>query len=478
MNIGVPKIEITGALTYVETVDTGISFTDCILDTEKKIGFASSATPNHLRTYLYDTDGDFTFVEGSGQAYTAYQMALDTTLTPRIIFTAVQNTGITVHSYNDTANLTHIQNKATTFAKGVVLDVGRGIVFVGETHAGGPSLESYPYTGAGIGAQIDATPNDTYSCTRLEIDTEYRLIFLVSGNPTPTFAGLLSWSYDENGDNLTYKYTANSFDRDVNHAGCAVDTIRKLIFDCSNSGLYVYSYTLNGEFSSSLSSVTGKVFINASIDTTNKLIYAVAKGDGLFVYRYSEYGTTLTQVDFNDKTGDYYDCAFDNINSVGMVTTKLTTGIYTYKIGEDANYLFGKIVNNADSAEVRKGAATYHELTAGTWYDLAFTYDAITQKSFLYFAESGDSSFTEFLSGETDITEGIGSTNNQDCTVQDIPWTACNILKELTSDVVGDGNNVYVQNPMIFDGTLSPHDFNTLRRLTFLWNKKTDTYPK
>jgi len=143
-----------------------------------------------------------------------------------------------------------------------------------------------------------------------------------------------------------------------------------------------------------------------------------------------------------------------------------------------ANALFGKIVNNADSAEVRKGTSTYHELTSGTWYDLAFTYDAITQKSFLYFAESGDSSFTEFLSGETDITEGIGSTNNQDCTVQDIPWTACNILKELTSDVVGDGNNVYVQNPMVFDGTLSPHDFNTLRRLTFLWNKKTDTYPK
>ena len=470
--IGLKPSGVGGVLTFVEAFDAGNDTIHCVLDSDYKVGFSSigNAFTQHLRTYNYTTDADFTFSVASAQNGVGQQIAIDTTLMPRLVFAGYQNNGVTLHSYNDSAVLIHIQTLSATFARGITLDTGRGFLFVGESHNGGPTLESYPYTGVGVGAQIDATPNDANQATWLSIDTILKRVFLIHSN------GADMYSYDDSGDNLTYIDNADAFSSALLN-GSTVDTTRNLFFHCSDSGLHLYGYSLIA-FTAALSSVTDKDFVSIDIDTVNRFVYATTKASGVFVYKYAADGTSLTPLSSDDQGGVYYGCSLDATNNI-LATVKQGGGLYSYSVGADINQLFGKIVNNADSAEIRKGASSYHELTNSTWYDLGFTYDAITQKSFLYFAASGTASgFTNFLDGETDITEGIGEENNTDAKPQDVAWTGVNLLKELTNDVVADGSNVYIQNPMVFDGRMSEHDFNTMRRLTHLWNQKTTVYPK
>lgn len=466
-----------GELTFVNTYNAADDNQGCALDLARLVGFVSTAgvfSPN-LKSYKYDTGADFTYVDVSGVNGVGQQVALDVTLMPPLVFSANQ-INATIHSYNSDANLTHVETSEDVyFPVGVALDTGRGLSFWGNA-GNNPALESYPYTGVGLGAQIDTIVLAANTTIRyLSIDTINKLIFgQMSGSANQ---GLFSFSYDDNGDNLTQKDQADNF-TSTWHNGTIVDVSRMIAFHCSDTGLHVYGYDTNGTFTAVLSSITAYDFLNADIDTVNRLIYCAARNDGVRVYRYAPDGTSLTLVDNDDQGGEYTGIAFDSTNGVMITTTPDFNGFHSYSVGTDDNQLFGKIVNNADSTEVRKGASSYHELTNGTWYDLAFSYNAITQKSYLYFAASGDSSFTEFLNGETDISEGIGEYGNADCTVQDIPWTGCNMLKELTNDVVADGSNVYIQNAMVFDGFLGSHDFNTLRRLNYLWNKKSETYPK
>lgn len=484
--LGIKPSGTGGALTYINQYNAGIEFSQCKIDSDYGVAFFSRGSGTYLYTKKYTNSGVFSDADNDNSGLTAasgYQMALDKTLSPRIVLTTAWDAfgdGMTMHSYDSDGLLTYIDviGAAVASPKGVVIDntLSSSVAFIGQAFNGGALILSYPYTGAGFGAQIDSAISDTRLVTWMEIDTEYKIIH-VRYSTSIGGGGLISVSYDSNGDNITEEATANTFSGDVNLSGCDIDTTRKFVFDCSNSGLYVYSYNSSGVYSAALSSVTDKSFVSARVDSLNRLVYATASGDGVYVYRYATDGTSLTQVSFDDQGGNYLGCALDSTAGV-LACIKSADGFYSYSIGVDTNQVFGKIVNNADSAEVRKGASTYHELTNSAWYDLAFTYDANTEKSFLYFAESGDSSFTDFLSGETDITEGIGEYGNQDATVQSIPWTACNLLKELTNDVVADGSNVYIQNAMVFDGFVSSHQFNTLRRLCYLWNKKTDTYPK
>jgi len=152
----------------------------------------------------------------------------------------------------------------------------------------------------------------------------------VSGNVAAP--GLYSVSYAADGTNLTIVGSANVVARNVNLAGCCVDTTRKFIIDCNNSGLFIYSYDYLGNFSSALSSITGKSFINARVDTINRIIYADAVGDGLFIYKYSEEGTTLTEIASDDHGGIYSGLAIDTENPLGniVMTVDSGNGFYSY----------------------------------------------------------------------------------------------------------------------------------------------------
>ena len=94
-----------GQLSFVEQFDAGIFTQHAAIDGEKKIGFSSAISPINLRTYTYDTDGDFTHVDTSGRSSDAYQIALDTTLTPRLVFVA--------SGYQSTSNIMSVPSQSS-----------------------------------------------------------------------------------------------------------------------------------------------------------------------------------------------------------------------------------------------------------------------------------------------------------------------------------------------------------------------------
>ncbi len=537
----------TSYLEYIETNDAAVDNIKCVLDPEKKIGFVSTDSANHLKTYSYDTGADFTPEDVSGQAYEGYQIALDTTNPNRLVLVASGSDGVTVHVYSDSAVITSAQDKATTFARAVIIDTSRNIVFVGEVDVGGPTLESYEYypltDGDVIGSQIDATANDANSATFLCIDIEKKLLFLIHDS------GADSYSYDSSGDTLTYKDNANAY-TSTGLNGAVVDTVRLLFFHASDSGLYVYSYNSSGTFSAALSSVTAYDFIEIEIDTVNRIIYATAKTDGLFVYRYSADGTTLTLRNSDDQGGVYAGCGIDTTNNI-LLSTIGTAGVYSYQIGrvilrqngyalkltgtsgapalvgasstidwsddlvqhsismfaqfrtsDDLDSAEGidiiKLTNSTDDISIRyeyysagvnifrvrvKNDVTtsYYGLvtrsiTANTWYDIGFGYDAETESIFLYVRETDLTSFNDLFEGSTSLDDYMDIFTSVTNPVDS--WTGIEMLSEIAVDSIDAADTVHLQNPMIMNGAMSPFDFNTLRRLCFMWNSKTEIYPK
>jgi len=154
----------------------------------------------------------------------------------------------------------------------------------------------------------------------------------------------------------------------------------------------------------------------------------------------------------------------------------LEHGTSYYRIAfESENRIYGMIAN-AGTGVIRKGASTYHTISVDTWYDVAITYDAVNDQNYIYVCASGVTSFTDFLSGLTDTTDQIGTYGG--ISVYDGTWTSVKLLNETTDATVIENEYVYVQNPMIFNGFISPMEFNNLRRLCYLWNNKTEVYPK
>jgi len=143
----------------------------------------------------------------------------------------------------------------------------------------------------------------------------------------------------------------------------------------------------------------------------------------------------------------------------------------------NSNIVYGHVNNNGSTVNVRRSELVYHEVTKNTWYDCAFTYDAINGKTFLYIVESGIS-FTNFLYGKTDITENIGEYGNTTVLPINKKIDSIRLLYKSNLSTMSGTDKAYIQNAMVFDGFLSCVDFNTLRRLCFMWNGKSTVYPK
>lgn len=158
---------------------------------------------------------------------------------------------------------------------------------------------------------------------------------------------------------------------------------------------------------------------------------------------------------------------------------ELVRGTNIYRLSLDApRRVIGQLGTVSSPHEVRKGASDYHEMTADTWYDLAFTYDALTEQNYLYVVESGDTSFTDFQHDATasDDQVGLYGGNTQ---LGSYSWDTLNLIQESVATAIPAEQRVFVQNAMVFNGYLSGFDFNTIRRLCWLWNKKTiGTWPK
>ncbi len=161
-----------------------------------------------------------------------------------------------------------------------------------------------------------------------------------------------------------------------------------------------------------------------------------------------------------------------------MYLLELQSGSNVYRIVLDSsNDVTGQLGLNGVT-KVSKGSGIYHSMSNDTWYDIAFTYNPVNEQNYLYIKASGDSSFTDFLSGSSAITDQVG-TYNGDTRMDVGNWYTINMLRNTLTTTVQAGEYVYVQNPMIFDGFLTAFDFNTLRRLCYLWSKETTgVHPK
>jgi len=137
-----------------------------------------------------------------------------------------------------------------------------------------------------------------------------------------------------------------------------------------------------------------------------------------------------------------------------------------------------KIYAEINNVELRKGSASYTSLTQQTWYDVAYSFDANNNNYYLYITESGVSSFNDFLDGKTDVDENINTYMSSSQYPSRVKWQEINLIKELTTTGVYDYDYCYLQNLFIFDGFLTATEFNTMRRLCYMWNNKTTYYPK
>jgi len=329
MSFGSKEIIYDGNIVFGETIASPLGY-GCALDSAKKIGFVGGdgVFDADFNSFTYDTDADFTYVADSTVNGLGEQIALDTTKTPPLIFVANQ-LDTSVHSYDTSANLTHVQTVNNVGPVGVVADTGRNLLFIGNT-TNNPALESFAYADSGtVGAQIDEIVLAiNTNIGRLAIDTDKKLIFAQMFGAANQ--GLFSYSYDNDGDNLTEKDQADSF-VSTWHNGSALDTERLLVFHCSDSGLHVYSYDAAGTFSAALSSETTLDYTNAVVDTNSRLIFCAAKNSGVYVYKYAADGTSLTLIGNDDKGGEHEDIAFDNVNGV-LLTAAAASGSHTYTV--------------------------------------------------------------------------------------------------------------------------------------------------
>ena len=213
-----------------------------------------------------------------------------------------------------------------------------------------------------------------------------------------------------------------------------------------------------------------------------KMGYALKVSDELSIL---QTGATVDLTPFNWSRESEYNnltvfCQFKfaghdamHMSRIHLVSLEYGADCYFRLILEADDRVLGMLNNRGTIVRVRKSDLTYQTFDADIWYDAAFTFDAVTHKSYVYLCPSATTSFTDFLYGQTDITEQIGSYDGDTADPPDVKWDTLRLIEESTTAAIPPDGLVYLQNAMIFNGYLTAYDFNMLRRLCFLWNTNT-----
>lgn len=162
-----------------------------------------------------------------------------------------------------------------------------------------------------------------------------------------------------------------------------------------------------------------------------------------------------------------------HMSRIHLVSLEYSDDCYFRLILEADDRVLGMLNNHGTIIRVRKSDLTYQTFDAEIWYDAAFTHDAVTHKSYVYLCPSATTSFTDFLYGQTDITEQIGSYDGDTADPPDVKWDTLRLIEESTTAAIPLDGLVYLQNAIVFNGFLTAYDFNMLRRLCYLWNTST-----
>lgn len=159
-----------------------------------------------------------------------------------------------------------------------------------------------------------------------------------------------------------------------------------------------------------------------------------------------------------------------------IVLAEMTNGsdfvrVSIYDGGASTIYIVANINNNSNASNVGFSSAV---CVPDTWYDFAFTYNALSDHFGLYCIASNTygGSFTNFLDGLTTIGDQIGTTESASAMPRDVKYTTCNLGYETVTGALADAEYVYLQNVMFMDGYISPVEFNSLRRLVNMWGQK------
>jgi len=121
--------------------------------------------------------------------------------------------------------------------------------------------------------------------------------------------------------------------------------------------------------------------------------------------------------------------------------------------------------------------------TMNTWYDVGVSHDAVSGKTYLYFAASVTaaqwSRSNDFLYSASPVSVPLSLVSSDTAFPSTVTWTTCNLVRGAAANVWSYTGYAYGQNVFIFNGHMTPHHFNFMRRVSHMWNNKTTgTWPK
>jgi len=134
--------------------------------------------------------------------------------------------------------------------------------------------------------------------------------------------------------------------------------------------------------------------------------------------------------------------------------------------------LYGLVNVDGTNNIIYKAGGTYPTTANDIWYDACITYDFENDRYSVYYGVSGTgSTYARFLNGETDIENGLMSTESNHVSLPRNTWTTATLIEESVNGAIN--GNVYVQNSWFIDGFVSATQFEQLRRIAYMWNEKT-----
>lgn len=276
-----------GILTHVDTEHrSGLSL-GCAVDTDRMLVFEAANIKVGLQpegttqSYLYDTNGNLTFVDNVSMAWMVNDQAkgIDIDTDYQIILVAMGNNwGIVSYNYDNAGNITYRHwNNPGGAAYGVCIDQTNKLAFL---FTKGDGVHSYTYDAVGNLTHKDHDDQGGDANGGV-CDIDRKLLFVSNGSRE-----LDVYSYNVNG---TLTHIAN-YDTGLGSGmyGIDIDTYSQVVFLANHiAGIYTYNYTDAGICTLNDTDDQGGLAYGAKADTINHLVFLANWDRGVESYAYT-----------------------------------------------------------------------------------------------------------------------------------------------------------------------------------------------